>query len=42
MFKMADKLGILINTILNAKPEDLQKQLDSVAKKNKNKSQTKN
>ena len=30
---MADKLGILINTILNAKPEDLQKQLDSVAKK---------
>lgn len=30
---MADKLGILINTILNVKQEDLQKQLDSVAKK---------
>jgi len=30
---MADKLGILINTILNAKPEDLQKQLDSVARR---------
>ena len=30
---MADKLGILINTILNVKQEDLQKQLDSVAEK---------
>lgn len=30
---MADKLSILINTILNVKSEDLQKQLDSVAKK---------
>ena len=30
---MADKLGILINTILNVKQEDLQNQLDSVAKK---------
>jgi hypothetical protein len=30
---MADKIRILINTILNVKQEDLQKQLDSVAKK---------
>ncbi|NLM50778.1 MAG: hypothetical protein GX196_07495 [Clostridiaceae bacterium] len=30
---MADKLGILINTILNVKQENLQKQIDSVAKK---------
>ena len=29
---MADKIRILINTILNVKQEDLQKQLDSVAK----------
>jgi len=30
---MTDKLSILINTILDAKSENLQKQIDSVAKK---------